>query len=54
MLPGSFVIKSTIMKQIILISVFTFLGTALFAQHNAKDEMAIKNIIKEQENAGKH
>ena len=40
------------MKQIILISVFTFLGPALFARNNAKDEMAIKNIIQEQENAG--
>ena len=39
------------MKQLILISVFAFLVTALFAQNNIKDEMAIKNVIQQQENA---
>jgi uncharacterized protein (TIGR02246 family) len=39
------------MKQVILISVFAFLATALFAQNNTKDEMAIKNVIQQQEKA---
>src|SRR4051812_3323421 len=40
-----------IMKQVILISVFAFLVTHLFAQENTKDEIAIKNVLQQQENA---
>lgn len=36
------------MKQSILISVFVFLATALFAQNDTKDEMAIKKVIEKQ------
>jgi uncharacterized protein (TIGR02246 family) len=39
------------MKRSILISAFVCLSTALFAQNNTKDEMAIKNIIQQQERA---
>lgn len=39
------------MKQLILIYVCVFLATALFAQKNTKDEMAIKKVILQQENA---
>lgn len=39
------------MKRSILLPVFIFLATALFAQNNKKDETAIKNIIQQQENA---
>ena len=39
------------MKQLIFISVFALLATALVAQNNVKDEMAIKNTIQQQENA---
>ncbi|MET0638167.1 MAG: SgcJ/EcaC family oxidoreductase [Chitinophagaceae bacterium] len=39
------------MKQLIFISLFLFLTGALAAQNNTKDEMAIKNIIRQQENA---
>ncbi|MFC0517716.1 SgcJ/EcaC family oxidoreductase [Mucilaginibacter angelicae] len=39
------------MKQSILTSLFIFLATALFAQNNTKDEIAIKNIIQQQEQA---
>jgi len=37
------------MKHSLLISAFIFLTTALFAQNNANDEMAIKNVIQRQE-----
>lgn len=39
------------MKRSILLPVFIFFATALFAQNNTKDETAIKNIIQQQENA---
>lgn len=36
------------MKQSILIPVFVFLATALFAQNDTKDEMAVKQVIEKQ------
>lgn len=39
------------MKSSILLPVFIFLATALFAQNNTKDEIAIKKVIQQQGDA---
>lgn len=39
------------MKQLILLAVFVLLATSLFAQNNKKDEIDIRNVIQQQQNA---